>query len=344
MDFKPEFNMEGNITINGNSNNINCVILNISIDQRGNLKDKHNQEEYEFDMFCIEKAKNLKETEHNVRVLCTNIYSGYEFITDHAFIDFPKSMYDKTWNFSLIKVKGIVYKYKRYNQTEDYSFVVTQLLDMSNRIIGNLNNSFKVTGAVANIREYEFNDILKKFTTENLYDITYEQLLLLDTKLSTYSSINQGFISGLIMTRYFLNTQLQLLVNQKNALRKASREVLIDLIKLFSYVMYEVDKGDVFTWKQFLCSLNLVCNYLQGICYDFEGRTKQQRQTVFENIDDFRNKIGCNESAKLHKISKTFNGDTGYEYPGNEEYFENILMCRVIDYLIAKRYIKIENK
>lgn len=329
-------------------NNINTVDnsitynITINIDQRGNLKNLHDGKEHEFVMFCIEEREDIKKVEGTRMVLCTNIYSNYEFITDHAFVTFPEKWYDEFSNYNLIKVKAKVYKYKRGDGTEDYSFIVTSILDMTNRMINLPRGQFLINKYPNTIEQFDEN--MSWISDEDLYDIVFEQLMILDTTISNNNNIRQGFISGLIMTRYFLNTQLQLLTNQQKVLRNVSREALIDIFKLLSTIMYSIDKGETYLWRHILQQVNEICNYFQGIKYEFNNRTKEERQIIFNNIKVFANKIIINNYKKLHGICKVYNRNIGYLYPSDNKKFEEILRFNALSYLLSKGYFKIAEK
>lgn len=330
---------DSNITIGDNSFNI-VNNFNINIDQRGNLKSRHDGREHEFTMFCIEEGQYLQKEKGYRKVLCTNIYSNYEFITDHCFVKFPELWYDTFCNFNLIKVKGIVYEYKRNNETQDYSIEVTEILDMSNRIQEYLKGTFGINKEPNSVES--FDNILKLISNENLYDLVQEQLYLLDTTISTKCYIRQGFISGMITTRYFLNTQL--LVNQQAVLRNSSREVLIDILKIVSYLIYNIDKCEIYLWRHLLKELNKMCNYFQGIKYDFIDRSKDEKQEIFDSLKEFASRINCNTHKKLHGNCKVYNRNVGYIYPKDIDEYEEKLKYSTLSYLLSKGKLELNEK
>lgn len=346
-DYDKIINTQDKCLVNTGDNNINTVDnsitynITINIDQRGNLKNLYDGKEHEFVMFCIEERDDIKKVEGTKMVLCTNIYSNYEFITDHAFVTFPEKWYDEFSNFNLMKVKAKIYKYKRGDGTEDYSFVVTNILDMTNRMINLPKGQFLINKHPDTVEYFDNN--IELISDEDLYDIVFEQLMLLDTTISNNNNIRQGFISGLIMTRYFLNTQLQLLSNQQKVLRNISRESLIDIFKLLSTIMYSIDKGETYLWRHMLKQSNEFCNYFQGIEYDFTNRTKEERQIIFNNLKLFANRIDSGNYKKLHGICKVYNRNVGYSYPSNKEEFENKLRFNSLSYLLSKGYFKLNN-
>lgn len=340
-------NTQDNCLVNTGDNNINTVDnsitynIMINIDQRGNLKNLHDGKEHEFVMFCIEERCDIKKVEGTKMVLCTNIYSNYEFITDHAFVTFPENWYDEFSNFNLMKVKAKIYKYKRGDGTEDYSFIVTNILDMTNRMINLPKGQFLINKHPDTVEYFDNN--IELISDEDLYDIVFEQLMLLDTTISNNNNIRQGFISGLIMTRYFLNTQLQLLSNQQKVLRNVSREALIDIFKLLSTIVCSIDKGETYLWRHILKRLNELCNYLQGIEHDFDNMSKNDRNRINANLDIFKIKIGCSEHNKLFGRCKVYNRNVGYSYPLDKEEFENKLRFNSLSYLLSKGYFKLNN-
>ena len=196
----------------------NQININVNIDQRGNLKDRFDGQEYEFDLFGIQ-VSNLKKEEGYDKVLCVNVYSNYEFITDHAFVKFPDNFYADDYNYSLIKIIGKVYKYKRADGTEDYSIEVVKIMDICNRMIGIFKNDFGIIKETGDISEY--NILMNMVKEDFLYDIVQEQLQLFDMVVSLKSNVRKGFMTSYLLTRYFLNTQLQAMVNQRIVLREA---------------------------------------------------------------------------------------------------------------------------
>lgn len=325
-----------------NVNNIdNSINYNINITtERGNLKERFSHSEIsEYVMFCISERKDIPKEKGFKFVLCTNVYSGYEFMIDHVHVKFPDKYYDELNNFSIVKIKGKVYEYIRSDKTKDLSIEVLDILDMSNRFLEFNRGMFRLNREPDESTVESFNDIINNYEDENLYDIIYEQLLILDGQLTNGTYINQGFITGLIMTRYFLNTNLRLLVNQKNALRTASKEALIDIFKILSYIIYGINQGEVFLWRNLLRSLNMVCNYLQGIKHDFNNISVNEKKEISININKFKSKINQERSTKkLYGTCRTYNKNTGYSYPQNVIEFEEGLRFTALTYLLSKGY------
>lgn len=347
-DFRGTINTHDNCLASMGNNNINTVDnsitynIMINIDQRGNLKNLHDGKEHEFVMFCIEEREDIKKVKGTKMVLCTNIYSNYEFITDHAFVTFPEKWYDDFTNYNLIKVKAKIYKYKRGDGTEDYSFIVTEILDMTNRMINLPREQFLINKHPNTIELFDEN--MNWMSDEDLYDIVFEQLMILDTTISNNNNIRQGFISGLIMTRYFLNTQLQSLVNQQKILRNVSREVLLDIFKLLSTIMCNIDKGEMYLWRHLLNQINKICNYFQGIEYNINNLSRTNRNIINDNLNKFKLKINCLEHNKLFGRCKVYNRNIGYLYPSDTKEFEEILRFNALSYLLSKGYFKIAEK
>lgn len=325
-----------------NINNIdNSINYNINITtERSNLKERFkNNEISEYVMFCISERKDIPKEPGFKFVLCTNVYSGYEFMIDHVHVKFPEKYYDELDNFSIVKIKGKVYEYTRGDKTKDISIEVLDVLDMSNRFLKFNRGMFRLNREPDRNVVENFDKIINKYEDENLYDIIYEQLLILDGQLTNGTYINQGFITGLIMTRYFLNTNLRLLVNQKNALRTASKEALIDIFKILSYLIYGINQGEVFLWRNLLRSLNTVCNYLQGINHDFNNITIDEKEELSKNINKFKIKINQERSTKkLYGTCRTYNKNTGYSYPQDISEFEEGLKFTAMSYLLSKGY------
>lgn len=326
--------------IHGDHNSINNSInitynIIVNINQRENLKDKQDGKTYEFTMFYINEVNYLKQKGYKFAI-CTNLCYNYEFMSDHVHVRFRDNMICDYFNLKLITVKGKVYKYKRKDGTYDYAINVEEIIDVSDRIC---HSNFKIYDKV--IDSDSFDEIFDNCQKEMLCDMVQNQLSLLDISLAVNGQIRPGFVTGIILTRYFLNTQLRSLVNQQSVLRKARKECLIDIYKLTSYIIYSIDKGEIYKWDKLLSELNLICNYLQGVFINNKERTESDREKIYDNLKSFGEIVGSVDVKQLQNMNRVYNKNYGFRYPDNKDQFEEELRCRVLRYMLTKGYIKI---
>ena len=334
------------IEINGNDNSVkidNSVNITyniiVNVNQRENLKNKMDGSSHEFTMFYLNKCNYLHKDGYEFAI-CSNICYNYEFMSEHVHVRFKEGIISDFFKFKLVTVSGSVYRYKRKDGTEDYAIDVEEIIDVKDRFIC---KNFNIQQSIKNIDV--FDQVLENYPDEILYDMVQNQLSMLDLSfVDINNNIRPGFLSGIIMTRYFLNTQLKSLVNQQSVLRNANRECLVDVFKLISKILYDVDKHIIYKWEHLMKELNLICNYLQQVTKDVKDRNDDDNKIAFNNLKEFGRKIDCNNVKKLHGMNAIYNKNYGFSYPENIEEFENELRERVLCYMLTKGYVKSKNK
>lgn len=331
-------------TINIDNSN---KIININIYDRFNLKERNNGKEYEYDLFCINKYDRCKKSINNhVVVTCINVHSNYKFMTDHIHVNFPEKLYDDSDAYSLMKVKGIVYEYTRTNGTKDYSMIVTEILNRSNRMLGVVKNIF---GVKFNKFDRGSIDIymnkIEEMDNNQLSELVVREVESIDSFLSASDMFFPGFISNSIFTYYFLNTKLDYLEQQKLCVRYLPNEVLIDLGLLFSTVIRGINAGEIYLWRHLFKKVSEICNVLQGVEKDLLMKTKSNRKDydiIDINIKEFSNKIEAEQVKKNFTKIRIRNKDFGYLYPENVEEFKDAMKCNLISYALCRGYLQLE--
>lgn len=339
-----------NVTMNDKNTITNSFnpSIHIHVEDRSNLKERNDGREYEYDMFCIGRYKNDKAPLHGyIRVTCINVHSNYKFITDHIHVNIPEKMFDENDSYSLMKVKGIVYEYTRTNGTKDYSMKVTQILNISNRIMGAYKNTFgvKFNKLDNNVIE-SCMKILEDLENDQLSELVIREVESIDSLLSAMDMFLPGFISDSIFTYYFLNNKISYLTQQKLCVRYLNNDVLIDLAKLFSTLIKGINDGEIFMWRQLFKKVSEICNVLQGVEKDTSKYTKSKRSDydkTFDNIREFSNKIDSDEVKKNFEKIRIRNKDFGYLYPEDVNSFKSELKNNLISYALCRGYLKIEN-
>lgn len=327
-----------NSTIGDNNsfnNSINITYnFTVNIDQRGNLKSKHDGQVYKFTMYCVDEVDYVYEDGY-VFAICINAFSNYEFISDHVHVKFPKSKFCDYHKQRVITIYGKVYDYERGNETRDYGIEVIDILDIKERL-GVINVNIPLNKKHTD----HFEELMEGVTRDRLCEIVERQLTVIDALISQETLVNPGFVSGFIMTRYFLNSQLQSLVNQRTALQFASKECLIDLFKLISYVYFMAEDRALLTWKNVFGKINMVCNYFQGVYKPFEERDKKEEKEINKNLKEFGKKIGIEKHKKVSHMNNLFNKNLGFTYDNNIPLLEKELKDACISYLLAKGFLK----
>lgn len=331
----PEINGNNNTVNIDNSVNITYNII-VNINQRENLKELNNGQSYEFTMMYINQVHYLKKKGYEYAI-CSNVCHDYQFISDHVHVRFKYNIISDFFRHKIINAIGKVYKYERKDGTIDYAINVDEIINVSDRLPF---CKFNIHDKITNIEV--FDEVLNNFSDDNIYDIVQNQLTMLDMSLKFDDfQVKPGFISGIILTRYFLNTQLRSLVNQQSVLRNANRDCLIDIFKLTSNILYEMDKCKMYKWCHLISKLNETCNYLQGV-ETLEFKDEKIERLVNDNITTFGEKIDFNMHNKLFRMCKLYNKNYGFNYPENVEEFESKLRERVLCYMVTKGYVKLK--
>lgn len=327
-----------NIDNSININNYNCRI---------NLKNRNNHKEYEYDVFCLFKSKTKSKFKKHIRVTCINIHSSNMFISDHVHIDFPEEFYDRYYDHSLMKIKAIVQKYTRVNGTEDFGLRVTKIISANNNI-GLYGSQFGFNKV--SVKSQDQYDFLKhitftEFSHEYLVEILSDQIGYFEGKLSNVNQLYSGFVSNMILTYYFANTRKSELEDKALYFHNISTDVIMDLIKLFSDLIYKINIGKIFMWRHLIQEVNLVCNVFQGINKPIEKINKkgqEENDELNNNINKFAEKIESKETKKIFDKIRLRNKDFEYEYPEDIQLFNEKMNEYVVLYFYNKRYIKPE--
>ena len=321
-------------------------------DQRLNLKERDNGKEYEYVAYCVGlfKAKCIKSLKNCVPITCVNLHSDYRFMSDHIHINLPQKFYDDSlFENNIIKFRGIVKPYKRGNGSEDYTIMITKVLCTTNRIHGIWNNSIKLPTNI-NFTEkfYESCDnwFEEECSTETISEFVIRMLETIDISLCAQDNMfYPGFVTNIILSYYFLNGKLNDMCQQHYFINQLDREILIDLAKITSFIVIEINKKDnnLYLWKHMFMKLSDVCNVLQGIDKDISLKTKQNKEEykiVNDNINNFIEKIGSENHNKVFDKLKNRHRDFGFRYPENIEEFNKKLKEDMYKMFYFKGYVK----
>lgn len=316
---------------------------------RINLQDRaENGKTYEYTLFCLHEYKNNKiEEDEIIRVTCINIHSENMFISDHIQIGFPKRLYDDiAYNYSVMKIKAKAYKYKRKNGTYDYGLLVTKVESAVNRI-GHYSGRYGCKSLITLSKDqkefYKYiyqNDISQEYICE----ILLQQINYLEGIIAESNCIYSGFLFDMITTYYFANNRKHELETKSLYLCNLEKEILIDLLQLFSKIIFKINNGETFMWRQVMQEVNEICNVLQGINKDISKITNKgdkDNDDINHNINEFANKIDSRESKKIFSKIKLRNEDFEYQYPKNINKFKEQLHDYVIWYMFNQKYFDI---
>lgn len=346
------YSMSDNASINDSFNQTNNINIYI---ERPNIVSRVGHGKYEYDMFCIGeycKVKDKKTGEIKfIRVTCVNVHSKYIFISDHLQVDIPVQLYHKKmFDHSLIKVMAEAYPYKRKDDTKSHSLKVTELLDISNKLIGVNDNYFKLDLITVDknnkesVDRYDFvKTVVEKVWSENyLREVVQDQLSTIDESLSKSNNFCSGFITNMIITYYYLNSKLDDLYKKKLIINELPYEALIDLLKINSYLIYKINMKEIFAWEHLLIELNKICNYIQRIIYDprkITKRNKKEGNDIFNSVKTFISKLEEQNTDKAFSKIRNRNKDFGYIYPEDNDKFEEDLWLYIISYCVSKRCV-----
>lgn len=327
---------------------VNNYTTNINVNERGLLKERNNGEKYKYELICIREYKNSKGRKDDgyIRVTCVNVHSNYKFITDHVHLDFPIDKWDEKYNYNAMKVIAVVYEYEKTNgcngKSKDYGLKVEEVLKSSSKINSVFDNVFKLTKYDKFNEETfgTFKDYKKcviDLLDETLVRTLDNQLAKLDSVLSTKDVFYSNFISNTIFTYYFLNHKLDFLVQQRHDLDYLCKDVIMDLLLISSKIMYEIDSGELYTWKDLFQLVNETCNVIQGVVANPKGMNKKHNKfdELNRNIKAFADKIDSCEPNKCFEKIRIRNKDFGYSYPTDVEKFNNELWKDLISYMIC---------
>lgn len=328
------------------NDSFNTTIYNYN-NQRINLKERDDGKEYEYVMYCVGQNKKAKKSLNDCLIVtCINIHSYYDFITDHAHLDLPLNIYnDDIFKHNIIKFKGVVQKYTRANGTEDYTIKISNILDMSNRINSIHNNALKLpNNTFTEEALIKGKTLIDKITTEELYEFVIRQLDLIDISIcSQDNTLYPGFITNLILSQYLLTSKLDLMSKQDLCIRDLSREAIIELALILSFILVEINKEEcnLYLWKHLFIKLSVICNVLQGINKDLTLSNKKNRdeyKNIYENITYFAGKINTLDVKKMIDKIRNRHKDFGFLYPENEEEFKDELYTNLVKILYFKGY------
>ena len=314
--------------IDNSDRSINYTINNF--EQRLNLKERYNPDKpikYEYSAYCVGKYGN-KLFNNCVSITCVNLHSYNLFMYDHIHVNLPIKWYnDSIFDNNIIKFKGIVEEYVRSDGSKDYTIKVTDILCSSNRIIGIYNNSLKLQPI--NFSK-QFLDSARKVIEEELskeiiFEFVIRLLTILDSSLCSQDELfYPGFVSNIILSYYFMNTNLNDLCQQKYLLRQLNKDILLDLGKIVSELIIKIneDKNSLYLWRHLFIKVSEICNVIQKIDKDLSKQNKKNRddyKTVNDNIKLFGEKIDSNSTNKMFNKVKMRHIDFGFSYPESEE-------------------------
>lgn len=340
--------VKGN-AIDNSDRSVNYNINNYEL--RWNLKDRYNPEnpiEYEYSAYCVGRY-GKKIFDNYISITCVNLHSNNLFMHDHIHIKLPVDWYeDSIFDNNVMKFKGIVEPYTRSNNTIDYTINVSKVISITNRIHGIHNNSLRLT-------PLKFTDHFlesAKYTIENelskdiIVEFVIRLLTILDTSICSQDDvIYLGFVSNIILSYYFMNTNLNDLCQQKYLLREFNKEILLDIGKIVSTVMISIneDKNSIYLWRHLFILVSKICNVLQGISKDTSKRNKRNKdefEDVFNALKLFGNKINSKNTKKMFNKLKMRHVDFGYKYPEDKEKFENLLWDNLCKMFYYQGYLK----
>lgn len=335
-------------TINGNNINDSYNTTINYYDQRLTLKERDDGKEYEYVAYCVGLFKLARKSLKNcVSITCVNLHSQHRFMYDHIHINLPVEMYnDSIFENNIIKFKGICKVYQRSNGTLDYTIKVTKILCSTNRILGIWNNSIKLPDVKFSKEYFEVNkDNIDTLSTETLGEFVTRMLDTIDISLCAQDDMfYPGFVTNIILSYYFLNGKLNDMCEQYYFISKLNRDVLIDLAKITSYIVIEINKREnLYLWKQMFMKLSDVCNVLQGIDKDISLKTKENKkdyENINNNINNFIEKIGSEEHNKVFDKLKNRHKDFGFRYPEDVDKFNNELLEDLLKMFYFKGYVK----
>lgn len=329
-------------TFNDNSTNItNNYNIRINLQDRAKTG-----KTYEYTLFCLHEYNKQKNIPKDItRVTCINVHSENMFVSDHIHIDFPKRMYDDlAYNYSVMKIKAKAYKYKRKNGTYDYGLLVTKVESAVNRI-GHYSGRYgcksliKLSEDKKDFYKYIYlNDISQQYLSE----ILSQQINYLEGIIAESNCIYSGFLFNMIATYYFANDYKHELETKSLYLCNLDRDILIDLLQLFSKIIFNINNGETFMWRHVMQEVNELCNVLQGVIKDvrkIKSTDKDESSVkVNKNISEFADKIYSKETRKIFNKIKLRNEDFEYQYPKNINKFKEQLHDYVIWYMFNQKY------
>ena len=344
-----EYNFNGDMTNNGIFNQDNSINITNNYNIRISLEDRSKSGKiYEYTLFCINEFKNAKNVPDGyIRVTCVNVHSDNLFVSDHIHIDFPKNMYDDySFDYSIMKVRAKAYDYPK-GKAVDYALRVTKIISAENRV-GWFNGQFGTKALVLkNENEKDIRDCFKhvyskEISHECLCEILTKQLHYLEGFVSSCNQLKSGFLSNMILTYYFANSYNHELENKSLYYHNLNREVIVDLLQLVSKIIYGVNNGEIFMWRQLLIEVNEICNVMQNINKNITDVDKKTND-FSTSIDNFANKIETAEIRKMIDKIKRRNQDFGYKYPKDVGKYKESLHDYTIWYLVNQRYLTTQN-
>lgn len=302
---------------------------------------------YEYTLFCLHEYKQARNVPNGViRVTCINVHSSNIFVSDHIHIDFPKKMYDDiAFNYSIMKIKAKAYEYTRKNGTKDLGLLVTKI-DSAVNSIGHYEGKYgtKQLPVIKTDKEKDMRELFKylytiDFSCIYLSELLTKQINYLEGLISVSNQLYSGFISDMILTYYFANEYKQELETKSLYYHYFNRDILIDLIQIMSKIIFKINNGEIFMWRQFMKELNELCNILQGINNNII-KINDKNDMINKNIKEFSDKIISTNVRKIFNKIKRRNEDFEYQYPKDDKKYKEQLHDYVIWYLMSQGELK----
>lgn len=335
--------------IDNSDRSINYNINNY--DLRWTLKERYNPKnpiEYEYSTYCVGRY-GKKIFDDCVSVTCVNLHSNNLFMYDHIHIKIPVNWYDDSiFDNNVLKFKGIVEPYDRSDGSKDYGIKVTEVISITNRMIGIYNNSLKLAPLkfTEHFLELAKHVIENEISKDIIVEFVIRMLTILDTGICAQDDVvYPGFVSNIILSYYFMNTNLNELCQQKYLLREYDKEILLDIGKIISTIIINIneDKQSIFLWRHLFILVSKICNVLQGIEKDTSKQNKKNKDEfdcVFEALKTFGNKINSIDNKKMFNKLKMRHVDFGYKYPEDKEEFDKMLWNNLCKMFYYQGYIK----
>lgn len=325
--------------IDNSTNIINNFYIRVNLQER-----EASGKTYEYTLFCLHEFKKAKNVPDGyIRITCINVHSDCMFVSDHIHIDFPKSLYDDySYDYSVMTIKAKAYKYPK-GKGFDYGLKVTKIESATNRL-GHYTGSYgnKVLPKLESDQKEFFKFV---YTISKDYDclceILSQQINYLEGIIANENRLYPGFLFNMIATYYFANDYKKELETKSFYLHELGRENILEMLQLFSKIIFKINNGEIFMWRQLLFEINEFCNVIQEIIKDVTKKNRYNKEVfneVYDNIQHFAIKIYAEETKAMFDKIKRRNEDYGYQYPKNVEKYKEQLHDYVIWYLFNQKY------
>lgn len=270
--------------------------------ERPGLKDLEDNKEYKFCAYCLGRSQFKSKHDGYDLIIIVNLHQNNKYKSDHIHMHIKQGYYTRDLDNSIIIFNGIKETYIQDDE-ECYSVIMTKLLD------------YKKTFDISDDKfmEYLYSDEELEEEMEKYHKLLIDErrkilfTMLKNIDMIMYSTgVRDNFVSDFILSQFTFNKDYKLLSLKKQEDIQLSDKGLIQLILLCSRILYTIQNGFIYSYKDLFNEICRIVNVLQGVY----GRFRKQDE--LPDLEDFCKTNDIPYGKKLRgKVNTRMNN---YEY------------------------------